>query len=384
MQGLNVLINCLPAVSGGAVSHLRNLLPPLCDCFLNSRLDHRLTFLAHKYQQGLVPSNVKANTLWLHGARSLGVRRVLQERWLIPRLVKRERISAVFTPYQIGARVTDARHVMMVQNMEAFLFGSYRYTFENWLRNILLKRQSLRCLLRADRVIAISGFVRDFLKRNVGLPDDRIRLIYHGRESGLTAHMDVMEDTQKLRGLGIDGEFILTCGSLLPYRRCEDVIEAFGQLGKVRTSRLRLIVAGSGTDRRYARVIQRKIVSSPHPQRILTLGQVPWEMMGALYRQCQMCVLATEIEACPSIAIEAMAAGCAIIASDRPPLPEMFAGCCEHYPARDVGMLSGLMSRLLVDGARRSELRRLALERSKAFSWERCAEETYAALTEWE
>jgi len=42
-----------------------------------------------------------------------------------------------------------------------------------------------------------------------------------------------------------------------------------------------------------------------------------------------------------------------------------------------------LLHRVSVDDGLRNSLGRRALERAKAFSWQRCAEETYAALTDW-
>ena len=105
--------------------------------------------------------------------------------------------------------------------------------------------------------------------------------------------------------------------------------------------------------------------------------------MISLYRRCLVCIIATEIEACPNIAIEAMSSGCTIISSDRPPLSEIFAGSSLVFTSRDVEGLSQHISACLSDDKLRTEMGKRALERSLAFSWQKCAEETYAALTEW-
>jgi len=125
------------------------------------------------------------------------------------------------------------------------------------------------------------------------------------------------------------------------------------------------------------------IAKSPKPSRILTLGNVPWETMVELYRRCTLCVIATEIEACPNIALEAMAAGCSIISSDRPPLPEMFDGCALRYEARDIGGLSRQILHVVEDKALRVEMGNNALLRAHDFSWSTCVERTYSALTDW-
>ena len=89
------------------------------------------------------------------------------------------------------------------------------------------------------------------------------------------------------------------------------------------------------------------------------------------------------IEACPNIAIEAMAAGCTIVSSDRPPLPEMFHGCSLEYRARDIDHLAQRIRLAIDDANLRRELRARAIRRSEVFSWDKCAKETYTALTEW-
>lgn len=185
-----------------------------------------------------------------------------------------------------------------------------------------------------------------------------------------------------LKRLGIQGNFLLTPGSLLPYRRCEDIIGAFSSCAR-EDKGIQLVIAGSGTDDHYMNVIREAIAASPVRERILLLGQVPWDIMEVLYRDCLACVIATEIEACPNIAIEAMAAGCVIVACNRQPLPEIFAGCALEYEARDIRQLSEHIRKATKVTLLRQELREKALRRAEAFSWEICADRTFAALTKW-
>jgi alpha-1,3-rhamnosyl/mannosyltransferase len=94
-------------------------------------------------------------------------------------------------------------------------------------------------------------------------------------------------------------------------------------------------------------------------------------------------VIATEIEACPNIAIEAMAAGCVIVSGDRPPLPEMFQGCSLEYGARDIDLLAQKIRQAVTNDLWRVEMKAKALKRAENFSWDKCAMDTYAALTQW-
>jgi glycosyltransferase involved in cell wall biosynthesis len=105
--------------------------------------------------------------------------------------------------------------------------------------------------------------------------------------------------------------------------------------------------------------------------------------MKALYRQCDLCALATEIEACPNIAIEAMTAGCVIVSADKPPLPEIFQDASIFYEARNIAHLAEQMQLGLKDDRLRDDMRSKAKKRAESFSWAKCAGETYNALTDW-
>jgi glycosyltransferase involved in cell wall biosynthesis len=376
-----VLMNCLCTVSGGAMSYIRNMAPLLSNRFHNSPDGHRLKFLAHENQRELLRTIDEPKIIWITGQRPNGYHRVLWEYMNMPRIVRGEGVDILFTPYQIGPPVRDSKRVLILRNMEPYFFQGYHYSPRTWVRNRLLSWQSSRCLRRADRVIAVSAFAKDHLISRINIEVERIRTVSHGRPNLGSSTLEV-NDVDALSRLGIKGDFILTCGSVLPYRRCEDVIAAFNQCAAL-DQRIQLIIAGSGTDRRYGELIRRAVTSSPYRDRILAAGQVPWKTMAALYRRCLLFVTATEIEACPNIAIEAMAAGCVIVSSDRPPLPEIFHGASLQYPARDIGHLVQQMRRCIYDEDLRAEMKMRALKRAEVFSWEKCARETYAALTEW-
>jgi len=381
---MRVLVNALSSVSGGAVSYICNIAPLLSALFNNSQDRHSLKFLAHEGQRDLLQSIDESKIVWIKAKRPAGYRRVLWEYQNIALIVRREEVDVLFNPYQIGPWVRGPKHVLMLRNMEPFLCGGYVYSLNSRLRNYLLRLTTVRSLHRANRIIAVSEFTRDHLEYEIGIAREHIRIVYHGRNKRFISDGDEERDWNVLKQSGVGNHFILTCGSLLPYRRCEDVVAAFNQCADNLHAGTQLVIAGAGTDRRYGRLIHDVIAASPYRDRILALGHVPWETMAALYRRCLICVLATEIEACPNIAIEAMGAGCVIVSSDRPPLPEIFGGASLNYHARDIDHLVEQIRRCIDQEDLRHEMKTRALKRAEAFSWEKCASETYAALTDWQ
>lgn len=375
---MKVLFNCISSVSGGGRAYLRNLPNLLLQNFAEHK-QHEIVFLAHRDQAELLSGLPQSIIEWVEGKRLDGIRRISWERNNLPTIVAEHKADVVFTPYQVAPYIAGVKNILMIRNMEPFLFGAYAYSSRTWLRNKVLAIMSENCLRKADRVIAVSRFSASQLSRINVLPE-RIQTIHHGRPVFLT---EDNANTNNLATLGVDGEFMLTCGSMLPYRRIEDVIEGFNDCLPVLPKNMRLVVAGSGADVNYARSIRKLIASSPDPSRILAVGNVSWSTMIELYSNCTLFVIATEIEACPNIALEAMSAGCCIVSSDRPPLPEMFNGCVLSYQARDIESLAFQMLRGLQDETLRRQLRETAVRRSLAFSWSECAKKTYSALTDW-
>ena len=380
---MNILINCLSSVSGGAVSYLRNLLPKLDALFQESNQGHGITILAHQEQKYLFPSIPDSNCILLKNSRPMGCRRFLWEYRNLGKIVSSHNIDVLFTPYQISPQINGVKQVLMLRNMDPFCFGKYKYRFKPWLRNKVLFSQSQQSLCNADRVIAVSGYVEHTLVDRLNISEDRIYRIYHGRDENFSPNGDLKNDTAVLAEMNINGPYILTCGSLWPYRRCEDVIRAF-DLHREKTGQdVNLIIAGSKTYGPYRKLIERLILQSPNSARIHAIGLVSYQAMQAIYRRCVFCVLATEVEACPNIAIEAMSSGCAVISSDSPPLPEIFADSSLEFASRNIEELTSKMKELVNNERLITDIKNKALERAKSFSWDECAKRTYHVLVQW-
>ena len=91
--------------------------------------------------------------------------------------------------------------------------------------------------------------------------------------------------------------------------------------------------------------------------------------------------MTSRAEACPNTVLEAMAHGALSISTDQPPMPEFFADTATYYPAGDATTLAGRVdAAFALPPADRERARRAARERARAFTWERTATETIAAL----
>lgn len=384
--GVNVLINCLSLDTTGADIFLRNAVGPLSLLFDASSGKHKLFILANERQTPLFLPLPCGSAVVIRKKRRTALFRFLWEFMFLAGTLRRNRIDVLLTPYQVAmTRQRRVKHVLMLRNMEPFCFDRYPYGRYNRFRNRVLRSLGRSSLRQADRVIAISRYVAGYAKEKIGVRPERIVTFYHGRDEAFSHRGDRVAGRAELAKQGVKGDFIFTCGSLLPYRRCEDVIAGFAgfRKGYNQPQPCSLVIAGSGNDWKYMEKLINAIKNSGCAGDIIMAGHVPHDMIVLLYRYCRACVIASEVEACPNIAIEAMTSGCAIVSCDSAPLPEMFAGCSLEYKSRDTEGLARALGRIHGDEALRQALSYKALVRSGDFTWQKCAEETYRTLVEW-
>lgn len=378
---MKVMVNLLSSSSGGALSYVRNLIPLLVQRFADDPTHQLVLLLYNKHCEeiGVIPDSV--NLLKID--RELGgAKRVLWEMIAVPKLVKEHGADVFYTPYQLAPKVNGVKTVSMIRNMEAFLFGRYSYDVKNYLRNVVLRFSSIRTLKRSDRIIAVSGFAEDQCTIDLKINAQKVIKIYHGRDTRFTQQPQAHDDATR-QELGITGDYIFTCGSILPYRRVEYIIDAFSAWEGAKNCQL--VIAGSGNDRRYRALIDEKISGSAVGDKILRVGHVTPEAMRVLYRQCRLFVTTTDIEACPNMGIEALSSGCNIVSSDNSPMPEIFNSAATYVASDDLKSLGvALQASYHSVAAQKGVVNDKALERAGHFCWARCADQTFDVLTHWE
>lgn len=367
-----LLINYVSAVSGGAVAYLKNITSYLLKLEETSATnDLNITILLNKKQLTYLPDNFDKSRLIVVENKT-GAKRLIWEYLRLPVIVKENNIDVIFTPYQITRLIDNVVNVVMVRNMEPFTFHNYKYAFNTFLRNRLLKYQTIKTIKNAEKVIAVSSYVYEYIINNLHISENKLMQIYHGRDESFNPGKAI-DDVDILASIGLTSSYIFTCGSILPYRKCEDIISAFHRCGN--SNKFKLVVAGTGTDKNYASKLHELINKNKN---IIMLGHVDHELMKVLFRNCHVFVTATETEACPNIAIEAMSSGCEILSSDVKPMPEMFKGTAVLYEHGNIEQLGQKLADYLNSPKQVNEF---ALKRAGEFSWEKCAKQTYNYLT---
>jgi glycosyltransferase involved in cell wall biosynthesis len=246
---------------------------------------------------------------------------------------------------------------------------------KNWYRI----KYAQTALMRADRVIAISGFVRDFLVSHYDIPSHKIGIVYHG--------LDLAKRQKFSPSVAIpshwQNKFLFTAGSIRPARGLEDIFHAMLHMKKRHLEIPNIIIGGSPDPvmMRYQKKLMAWLDKNDLSSSILWAGYLHDNEMSWCYEHCLAFIMTSRVESFGMIAGEAMAHGCVCISSDNPCLPEIFASSALYYPSGDYATLAKqIQSALSMGQAERAAMSSAAKDIASRFSWEICAQKTVDEL----
>jgi glycosyltransferase involved in cell wall biosynthesis len=294
----------------GSERHLLQLLPALRERDIEAKMlvlgaGSFDRFVNAIHQRGIEVSSLPAG----HDANPRLLWRLIKEieRWS-PHVVHTHLIHADVYG-QIAARVRGVSGVSSVHGTHPF----YR-------------REPGRSAARlaghlASRTIAISHYTGDFVCEVGIAPPQRIRVVHYGVDpsSWLTSEEGRAEQR---RSLGLDPDVIVVgvASRLVPGKGHDVAIRAFATVAK-RFPRTHLLVAGDGPLRAEIEEMARRNLPSGQ---VRVLGYV--EDIRGFFGACDMVLfpsLPSFGEGFGLAALEAMAAGVPVVASDAGPLPEV-------------------------------------------------------------
>ncbi|HWT24412.1 MAG TPA: glycosyltransferase family 1 protein, partial [Solirubrobacteraceae bacterium] len=183
-------------------------------------------------------------------------------------------------------------------------------------------------------------------------------------------------DAQVPGRLGIARPYVLCTATLEPRKNLPRLIEAFAGLPPDLRDAHELVLAGARgwqEDETFAAVRR-------HADRVRTLGYVEESDLRALYRRAEVFAFPSLGEGFGLPVLEAMAAGTAVLTSDRSSLPEVGGDAARYADPLDVGAIRAGLEALLRDPHERARLAARGRERAAGFSWARTARETLAVL----
>lgn len=283
------------------------------------------------------------------------------------------RPDIIFIPTARTVRFHRIPVVSMVRNMEPISYDGPNPLSER-LKNFARAAKAKRAVLRADMIVAVSDHVKQSIMERWGVNEEKIGVVCHG--------IDIVPDDERPNSISRDwdGRFLFTAGSIRPARGLEDALLAFARLSPtVKSLYQGIVVAGEASRNMtsYFEELKRLTIGLGISGHVCWVGSLSERQMAWCYNNCSAFVMTSRVEACPNIALEAMAYGSAIISTKSAPMPEFFADVAYYYdPGNEMELSEVINNAIAIPHNKKIAMKKAAQNRAGDFSWDKTAEQT--------
>ena len=261
----------------------------------------------------------------------------------------------------IGGIFGVADPVERQRYLDAFASGELEVgNFTRWRFNEIvpsfhaLLREMLDCV---EHVLVFSSREMQMLSQVTRLAHKPFTVVPHGASLGM---VDSASADDFRAHAGIDGEFALCVGTLNAHKNQLMIIEALKGTG------VRLVLVGSCFEPEYLEICLRE-----GGEGVVHFDHLPRELVASAYKAAAVHVLASFAEGAAQVNLEAAAAGCPIVVSNRSSEYEYFGDLAFYCDPTSPASIRG--ATLAALGGRRRDPHRWAVlsERVREHTWDR-------------
>ncbi len=286
-------------------------------------------------------------------------------------IVRRLQCDLVHIPHLFWIpRGLGCPYVLTVHDLLDHMYGSRNASSLRRSLHFYLTRRALR---QAARIIAVSQFTKNEIEKLLGIPNQRIEVVYNAiDERFLHGHATDADRELIAQRYLVNYPFILYAGAIRPHKNVVRIIEAFSALKSELQKEqqyldLKLIIIGDdlSSHPRLRRTVVRGCVQND----VRFLGFVPIEVLRIFYDVAKIFVFPSLYEGFGLPPLEAMAHGTPVVTSNTSSLPEVTGNAALLVNPENVFEIRRGLQRVLLDPALRAQMKQRGYEQAQKFSW---------------
>ncbi len=289
-----------------------------------------------------------------------------------------KKIDVFHSPF--GVETVPLKKCKWIVTIHQVTPEKYRSFEQNWQGREKIFKMLNEGPKKASFVITDSNQTKDCLIEGYQFQKEKIRVIPLAAGDIFQPVEDKQLLKQRLNALGIPEKFILYSGGANWNKNLVRLIEAFGSVKQNLKIPHKLVLVGQ---RSWG---YKEIISKAREwgleNEIIFPGYVSDEDIVYLYNGAEFFIYPSLLEGFGISAVEAMACGCPLAASDIPVFREVVQDAGIFFNPEAAEDMSQAMTQLCLDSPLRQKLSAKGLMRSKFFSWEKTAQETLKVYNE--
>ncbi len=218
----------------------------------------------------------------------------------------------------------------------------------------------------------IINYVDHFLCISENTKKDLIEYYNVNEKKISVTHLASFIDNNQVIVNKITYPFFLYVGSRKRYKNFRLLLKAFSNLKDIKDN-FKIICFGGGNFLKEEVDYIKEL--SLNPTKIKNI-QGSDKVLVSLYKQAEALIYPSMYEGFGLPILEAMSCGCPVISSNSSSLPEVYGNAALSFENNSVENLTHCINKISTDKTLRELLIKKGFQRSKEFSWKKCAKET--------
>ncbi len=282
----------------------------------------------------------------------------------LPRRLAKDRVSVFLSPYYKGPLQASCPVVLTIHDLMFIQYLGRPWFVYDTVMTALARRYAAA----AAAIVADSEYTKRSIVGRLGVEAGKVTVIPVAVGPEFTPQA-ITEAVR--RRYGIAGAYLLSVGNFLPHKNLPRLLEAYARLSEPLRRTHRLVLAGG--DRGRQAELGREVARLGIEGRVVFPGMIAEADLPGLYGGCALFVLPSLAEGFGLPALEAMACGAPVVASNRAAIPEVVGDAALLVNSNDPVAMASAMERVLSSEPFAEELRQRGLIRAKEFMPDRTA-----------
>ncbi|MFW9931023.1 MAG: glycosyltransferase family 4 protein [Candidatus Thorarchaeota archaeon] len=296
---------------------------------------------------------------------------------VLPKIIKDKKVDIYHSLKHITAFLIKAKKIVTIHGIHSHYFSPQYY---KWYDTLYWKMMLKLAEKSYDKILTVSENEKNFFVNNLKYSESKFSITY----LGVDEKFKIIDNKSKLIEIknkyNLPDKFFFFAGQIDPIKNIKNMIMAFYSATLNKETDFKLVLAGNDKNK-FADKMKFLVKELKIENEVIFLGYIS-DDLKYIYNLAEAYLFLSKSECFGLAALEAMACGLPIIASNIPEMKELVSEAGILVDPDKVSKISEAIEKILSDADLRLYMGQKSLKRAEIFSWENCAKKTLGIYEE--